>query len=162
MTVDGAPLGVCVAESGPEGQPRHVVVSTVEPPPIAAIDKPIEVLLELDVNCASAGSQDVVLTALSDEYPFGAFYALVNTHSVLLKTQPFDIDGDTEAEQVADVIELDCSDGDPPVATVAGAISAPQTGSGASSLDASLAVAALVALALTSGLVVLAYVARRR
>jgi hypothetical protein len=161
VTVDGTPLGICVAESGPEGQARHVVVSIVEPPPIADLDTPLDVLLELDVKCTSAGSHSVVLTSLSDDYPFGAFYALVNTHTVVPKTQPFDVDGDTAVEQVADVIEIDCSTGDPS-STVAGAISAPDTGKGASSGDTSIVITVLVALALIAGLAPLAHFARRR
>jgi hypothetical protein len=130
VTVGGGTTAVCERATGPGGEARFAVISRVQAPPLEEFDAPLGELLEIDVTCTSAGTHNAVLTAVSNQdfFPFGAIYFTTTTQELVVRTEPFDVDGDTSPEQVADVLEIDCTTGDPPEATVAGVISAPAAG----------------------------------
>jgi hypothetical protein len=102
---DGERAAVCVAESGPEGEPRYVAVSAVEAPPVTPL-APIgngDVLIEIAARCPVQGNYNVVIYGLSDERPFGAFYAQTDTASV-----PVEGEG---TPPIADRLQVRCQGG---------------------------------------------------
>ena len=74
---NGDRAGVCVSEPGSAGEPRYVVISAVQQPPLPPLEdlSAGDVLLEVAVRCPVPGTYDLSLYSLSEARPFGAFYA---------------------------------------------------------------------------------------
>jgi hypothetical protein len=111
VTFMGGPPPICDRTEGPGGEARHFVGAGQGPPlPVAALDEPLGALIELDVQCSEPGAHMIVLTAEtldSSGSPYGGAYRAGGS-LILLGTIPFDIDGDTVAERVADTLEIEC------------------------------------------------------
>jgi hypothetical protein len=113
-SVNGLSPSVCKHGGGQAGEARHAVVSVVEPPPLTPLDTPLSTLVEIDVRCTAPGSHTLTLTAAVNQSgpgysPFGALYFDVNTQQVPVKTTPYDFDGNTDVEQVADTMAVSCT-----------------------------------------------------
>ncbi len=107
VTTGGSPPPICVRSEGGSGEARHMVNTGLFPllPPF---DTPVGALLELDVQCEAVGSYTIVLTATPDS-SFGASYFDLMLTPIPVKTVPYDVDGDTTPENVADTLAVDCA-----------------------------------------------------
>ncbi len=106
-TTSGGPPMFCLRTAGANGEARHVANSGFLPP-LPPFDTPLVTLLELDVRCDAVGSQTIVLTAVPGS-PFGALYSDLMLDPIPVKTVPYDVDGDTTSENVADTLTVDCA-----------------------------------------------------
>lgn len=106
---DGEPLALCVSYLTTDLQAvAHSVLSESGlATPLAVTPGATTTLIELDVQCAAPGAYDVVLLAVPDS-GFGSAYANLSFLAILIKTVPFDRDGDTTPEDVGDVLTIDC------------------------------------------------------
>jgi len=96
----------CIRAAGPGGEPRHVVISAIVPPPQPALTG--APLLSIDVRCNTAGSYKIALTAVPDS-SFGAVYFAPDTNPINVTTISQDINGDTTAENIADGQVVTCA-----------------------------------------------------
>lgn len=110
-TTGGNPPLICLRATGPNGEARHVVNSGFIPP-LPPFDTPLGTLVELDIECTSAGTHTIVLTASPDS-SYGAVYFDTALFPIPLKTTPYDVDGDTTTEGLADTIQVECDAGLP-------------------------------------------------
>jgi hypothetical protein len=90
---------------------RHTAGSAVAPP-IPAF-QPVTNLVQFDVQCMTAGSYKLVLTAVPAD-PFGAIYFALDLSEINVQTIQQDIDGDTTPNNIADGHVVNCV---PPTAT---------------------------------------------
>jgi hypothetical protein len=110
---DASPVSQCVADVGPDGEARHVVISEINVPPLAALAVATgDTLLELDSECPTTGGDfSIALTAVTNgenDAPFGAVYFADDTSQIQVTTSgTVDIGGETRA--VADTIDISCS-----------------------------------------------------
>ena len=109
---DAQPANVCVADVGPDGEARHVAISEIAAPPLAALAVATgDTLLELDSECPTTGGDfTLALTAVTngeDDAPFGAVYFAEDSSQILVTTSgTVDIGGDTRA--LADSLDISC------------------------------------------------------
>ena len=113
---DGDPLQTCLAVVTTLLEAvGHTVLGEVGIPPLALLDVTEGgTLVEIDVNCLSMESHQVTLVAVPDS-PFGTTYSDPNAVPIFLKTEDFDYDGDTEPNEIADTLTINCEE--PPPAT---------------------------------------------
>ena len=108
---DGGPFALCQSFLSTllQGATHSVVTEIAVPPlePLNVIPGSAVALVELDFNCKAAGTFDITLTAFPDS-PFGSLYGDVNANLIEVRTEPFDFDGDTVPNQVADVVTIAC------------------------------------------------------
>ncbi len=112
---DGEPVALCIIFQTPVLSPAqdgiaYAVGSGSGGLPLPALDVApgsTTTLVESDLRCDAPGAYDLVLTATPDR-PAGALYGDLSANEVWVKTQPFDVDGDTTPENVADVLTVDC------------------------------------------------------
>ena len=129
----GAPPATCERLTTARGGVAHSVVSAAGPAPVTpfAVDREAKAtFITFDVRCAIEGSYHLVLMANRGSSTFGASYSDVQSNVIEVKTMPFDVDGDTSPEQVADASKVACGSGVPPETTPASsptATPAPQT-----------------------------------
>ena len=114
---DSGSLALCEAGlSTLLGGARHAVITAIAAPPIPAFNVApgsTFTLVELDFVCNTPGSYKLTLVASPDS-PDGAVYADVNAVEIPVKTIEQDYDGDTEPNNVAAILTIECSDEPPP------------------------------------------------
>ncbi len=107
---DGEPLVYCKSRSSVlnHGVVYGGISAFVAPfPALNVAPGSTTTLVELELRCEAPGVYDLVLTANPDS-PDGALYADLSAREVRVKTMPFDVDGDTTPENVADKLTVDC------------------------------------------------------
>ena len=107
---DGEPLVLCKSYLSVlnRGAVHWVISAFSRPlPPLDVAPGSTTTLVELELRCEAPGAYDLVLTANPDS-PDGALYADLSAREIRVKMMPFDVDGDTTPENVADVLTVDC------------------------------------------------------
>jgi hypothetical protein len=90
------------------GDDARFAASTGVQPPLSAFDTPLGNMVQIDVQCVSAGSHKIVLTAVPDS-PFGAVYFALDLTEINVATVQQDLDGDTTMENIADGHVVNCT-----------------------------------------------------
>ena len=115
---DGELLVACIAIVTERlgGAATTVLSEVVQPPiePLTLVPGSTAPLVELDFRCTAAGSYTLTLTAAPDS-PIGALYVDLDANNIFVETEPYDYDGDTLPNDVADSVTIDCQG--PPVPT---------------------------------------------
>jgi hypothetical protein len=151
---DALPVSQCLAEPGPGGQARHVLISEVAAPPLPAFDFASgDTLILMSATCDAEGDHVLNLTAVTngaDDAPFGALYFDTNAVPVVVTPQGTaeldqEGDGSTDTLAIADSVNVSCVAAAGPTATpLSVAPTIVPTGSGGPTDDGGSSLALLV------------------